>query len=214
MRWFFLETLGQWLYRLWMRTARVTVIGEAGYLRLRAAGKPVIIIVWHGRILFSLYFFRHRDVMPLVSPSEDGEIVVRLTSGLGYKFMRGSGSHSMIRPWAGLIRELKRGGQVAIIPDGPKGPRRVMKPGALKLAQATGAAVVPFSFSTPRKKFLNSWDRFLLLYPFQRVVVAFGEPRTVPEDLSEGEFERERALLERRLIALDSRADEYFQRSG
>jgi len=65
-----------------------------------------------------------------------------------------------------MISELKQGGEVIIVPDGPRGPNREMKLGGLKLAQETGAYLVPFTFSTSRKKFLGSWDSFLLFYPF------------------------------------------------
>jgi lysophospholipid acyltransferase (LPLAT)-like uncharacterized protein len=211
---FFLSTLGKGLYRLWMMSARVTVVGEHHYRKLREEGKPVVIAVWHGRILFTTYFLRHRGIMPLVSPSGDGEIVIRLASGLGYKFMRGSGSHSMLKAWGGLRQELLSGGQVIIVPDGPKGPGQVMKAGALKLSQATGAAILPFSYSTTRKKFLSSWDRFLLFFPFHRVVAVYGEPLSVTPKLSEEEFEQQRQRLERRLQDLDAWADHYFERDS
>jgi lysophospholipid acyltransferase (LPLAT)-like uncharacterized protein len=209
-RGFLISTLGKGLYRLWMMSARVTVVGEQHYRQLRERGKPVVLAVWHGRILFTTFFLRHRGIMPLVSPSEDGEIVVRLASDLGYKFMRGSGSHSMLKAWGGLRQELTAGGQVIIVPDGPKGPGHVMKAGALKLSQATGAAVLPISFSTTRKKFLNTWDRFLLFYPFHRVVAVYGEPVRVAPNLSGEEFEQQRRQLERRLLDLDAWADQYF----
>ncbi len=207
-----LSTLGKGLYRLWMASARLTVVGDEHYRRLRERGKPVVIAVWHRRILYTTFFFRRRGIMPLVSPSADGEIVVRLASGLGYRFMRGSGSHSMLRAWGGLRRELLGGGQVIIVPDGPKGPAHVMKAGALRLSQSTGAAILPFSYSTTRKKFLNTWDRFLVFYPFHRVVAVYGEPQWVAPDLSEEEFEQQRRLLERRLRDLDAWADGYFER--
>jgi lysophospholipid acyltransferase (LPLAT)-like uncharacterized protein len=206
------STIGKPVYRLWMRSLRIVVRGEEYYRPLREKNKPVILAIWHGRIFVAPFFFRHRNIMPMVSPSGDGEIVVRLASGWGYRFLRGSGSHSLHKAWTTLLRTLEEGGEVIIVPDGPKGPDRVMKQGALKLSQASGAAVVPVSFSCPRRKFLRSWDRFLMPRPFQRVVAVYGEPLTVSPDLDEAENERERVRLEERLTALDEQADSYFDK--
>ncbi len=210
MRLFLISTVGKLIYRLWVRSARTVIKGEEAYLQLREQGKPVILIIWHGRIFFAPFFFRNKSIMPMISPSGDGEILVRLASGWGFKFVRGSSSHSVIRAWASLKRELEQGGVVVIVPDGPKGPGRKMKAGALKLSQATGAAIMPFSFSTPRKKFLDTWDRFLLFWPFHRVVAAFGEPRAVSPDLTEEAFEQVRLEIEEQLTELDMWADRYF----
>ncbi len=209
-RLFLIATLGRLVYRLWVRSAKVVIEGEEFYKELREQGKPVVIIVWHGRIFFAPYFFRNQDMMPMISPSGDGEILVRLASGWGFKFIRGSSSHSIIRAWASLKRELEQGGVVIIVPDGPKGPARKMKAGALKLSQATGAAIVPVSFSTTKKKFLNTWDRFLLFRPFHRVAAVFGEPRIVSPDLSEDACDRVRREIEQQLTKLDGWADRYF----
>jgi hypothetical protein len=111
-----------------------------------------------------------------------------------------------------MKRELQHGGELIIIPDGPKGPDRVLKPGCLRLAQETGAFLVPFSFSASRKKFLGSWDHFLLLYPFSRIVAVFGQPIAVAASLDEEGFEKERRKLENLLSDLDAAADRYFEK--
>lgn len=205
-----IATVGKLVYRLWVRSARTVVEGEESYKKLREQGKPVVLIIWHGRIFFAPFFFRNQDMMPMISPSGDGEILVRLASGWGFKFIRGSSSHSIIRAWASLKGELEKDGVVIIVPDGPKGPGRKMKAGALKLSQATGAAIVPVSFSTTRKKFLDTWDRFLLFRPFHRVVAVFGEPRIVSPDLTEEAFDQVRCEIEQQLTELDEWADQYF----
>jgi lysophospholipid acyltransferase (LPLAT)-like uncharacterized protein len=209
-RLFLIGSLGRMLYRLWMWSTRTTVSGEESYRRLRDLGKPVILLIWHGRLFITPYFFRNQGIMPMISPSGDGELLVRLASGWGYKFLRGSGSHSMLKAWATLREELAAGGVVVIVPDGPKGPGRRMKPGALKLSQVTGAAIVPFSFSAGRRKILGSWDGFLLPRPFQRLVALYGEPFTVDPALKDEAFEEERLRIESLLTDLDERADRSF----
>jgi lysophospholipid acyltransferase (LPLAT)-like uncharacterized protein len=86
----------------------------------------------------------------------------------------------------------------------------LLKPGCLKLAQDTGALLIPWSFSAARKKFLKSWDRFLFFYPFSRVVAIYGKPMTVSPALDEAEFEAERKRVEQALNDLDAQADSSF----
>jgi hypothetical protein len=109
---------------------------------------------------------------------------------------------------------LKRGGELIIIPDGPRGPARKLKPGALKLARDTGALLVPFSFSASRKRFLKSWDRFLLAYPFSRIAAVYGRPVVVPPEADEAALNKLGQDVERALIDLDAEAEARLRPSG
>lgn len=209
-RWRLIGFFGKLILWVWAKSTRMKILGEERYRELRSQGKPVIFLVWHGRIFIVPYFFRRRKIMPLISPSKDGEIAARIMSGWDYRILRGSGSHTIVKAWNEMIRELKSGGELIIVPDGPKGPNRKMKLGGLKLAQETGAALVPFTFSTSRKKVLKSWDSFLMFYPFSRVVAIYGEPIRVDAALNEDELEKERQRIERLLVQLDEKADKYF----
>lgn len=210
-RWWLVGHVGKFVFWLWSKTVHLTILGEESYRALRSEGRPVVFLVWHGRIFIVPFFFRKRGVMPLVSPSEDGEIPAQIMARWGYKILRGSGSHSIVRAWNVMKQELKNGGEVIIVPDGPKGPGRVMKMGGVKLAHETGAYLVPFSFSASRKKVLSSWDRFVIARPFSRVVALYGHPIAVDSALDERELEKERVRLEKLLCDMDAQADGYFQ---
>ncbi len=210
LRWVLVGTLGKALLWLCAKTARIEVSGGEAYRELRRKKKPVILLVWHGRIFFAPYFFRNRGIMPLVSPSRDGEIVTRIVSRWGYKVLRGSSSHTIVRAWFEMKRELEAGGEVLIVPDGPRGPARELKPGCLKLAQQTGASLVLFTFAASKKKVFASWDRFLVFKPFSRVLAVLGEPIAVDPALRGEAFEAERKRVERLLVDLDERADASF----
>lgn len=210
-KWKFIGVLGRLVLWLLGKSARMTVLGEDRYKELRVKKKPVIILIWHGRILICPYLFRKRGALALVSPSEDGEILVRIIEGWGFKILRGSSSHAIPKAWVQMINELDKGGELLIVPDGPKGPNRKLKLGALKLSQQKGAYLVPFSFSASRKKILCSWDNFLFFYPFAKIVVIYGEPIVVDPDLSGDDLEKERQRIERILIDLDAEADRHFQ---
>lgn len=210
LRWRFFGALGRRLLWLWTKSTRFHIQGEEAYQALRKDNKPVIIMVWHGRIFIVPYFFRRRNITPLISPSGDGEIAASIMAGWGYRILRGSGSHSMVSSWKEMLEELRRGGEVIIVPDGPKGPDRQAKMGGLKLAHKTGAWLVPFTFSTNKPKHLNSWDRFLIFYPFRKVVAIYGKPLFIPPDSSDEDLEAKRREIEIRLNDLDHEADTFF----
>ena len=208
--WWLVGHVGKFVFWLWSKSVRLTILGEDKYKALRDKGKAVVFLAWHGRIFIVPYFFRKRNIMPLVSPSGDGEIPAQIMARWGYKILRGSGSHAIIRAWNVMKQELKDGGEVIIIPDGPKGPGRVMKMGGIKLAHETGAYLVPFSFSASRKKVLSSWDLFVIGKPFSRVVAIYGDPITIDPSLDADGLEKERARIEKVLCDLDAQADQYF----
>jgi lysophospholipid acyltransferase (LPLAT)-like uncharacterized protein len=210
LRWKVVGVLGRFVLRVWAKTSRIKVLGEVEYLKAKQAGKPIILLVWHGRLMLAPHFFRNRRISVLISPSRDGEIITQIMLGWRYRIVRGSGSHSMIRAWVEMRQDLRKGGELGIVPDGPRGPDRLLKPGCLKLAQDTGALLIPWSFSAARKKFLKSWDRFLFFYPFSRVVAIYGKPMTVSPALDEAEFEAERKRVEQALNDLDAQADSSF----
>jgi hypothetical protein len=209
-----IDALGKPIIWLWTKSCRLTIVGESGYRALRDTGRPVVHLIWHGKIFIVPYFFRKRNIMPLVSPSRDGEIAARIMDGWGYKLLRGSGTHFMKNAWLDMKKELQSGGEVIIVPDGPRGPDRKLKMGGIKLAAETGAALVPFSFSTSKKKILHSWDRFLIFTPFSRIVAVYGRPIEIPQGLNAEGMESERRRVERLMIDFDEETDRFFDRKN
>jgi len=210
LHWRFVGTFGKAIFWLWFKSTRMKIVGDSDYCALRKAKKPVIFLIWHGKIFIVPYFFRKRGIMPLISPSKDGEIPARIMDGWGYKILRGSGSHVVKGAWLEMKQELQSGGEVIIVPDGPRGPDRKLKLGCIKLAAETGAALVPFSFSASRKKILKSWDRFLMFYPFSKVVAVYGRPAEIRPGLTDGELEAERQRIETLMVEFDRDLDDYY----
>jgi hypothetical protein len=201
------DRLGRPVVSFWMKTLRLRVEGERAYHYFRRTKTPVILLIWHGRIFGAPYFFRRRGIMPLVSPSQDGELIVRLIDDWGYKIIRGSGSHVMKRAWVVMKKELLAGGEVLIVPDGPLGPDRELKLGCIKLAAETGAVLVPWTIGSRRPKVLRSWDRFEIPRPFSRAVALFGEPIRIARGLPPELQEEARRRVQSIMIELDRRAD-------
>lgn len=210
-RWALVGFFGKIILWLWAKSCRITLSGHEEYQKLRTEGKPVIFLVWHGRIFLVPFFFRRRRVAPLVSPSQDGEIAAQIMARWGYLLIRGSSSHAIIRAWNQMKKWLQEGGEVLIVPDGPRGPNRKIKPGGLRLAKEAGAYLVPFTFSASKRKLLRSWDQFLMFYPFSRLVAIYGRPFRLDSGLTETELESERLEIESYMKELDERADRYFK---
>jgi lysophospholipid acyltransferase (LPLAT)-like uncharacterized protein len=118
--------------------------------------------------------------------------------GLGS--VRGSSSRRGVAALVGLKRELSSGTDVCLTPDGPRGPRYVLQAGAVKLAQSSGAPLVPVHVRFSSAWRLKTWDRFVIPKPFSRVTVTFSDPIHIPRVLEEAEFENRRLELENLLV--------------
>jgi len=190
--------------RLLARTWRVEVAGEGSWQAAQSTGKPFVLLCWHETLLPVLWHHRHRGIAAVVSQARDGEYLARLARGLGYRLIRGSSSRGRTRALRGAIRMLQAGIPVGLTPDGPRGPRRVLKPGAIAAAQLSGAVVVPVSVRAGSAWRARSWDRFLVPRPFARVRLAYGRPFTVPPGpggRSRGEWVAIQALTEAEQLA-------------
>jgi lysophospholipid acyltransferase (LPLAT)-like uncharacterized protein len=113
-----------------------------------------------------------------------------------------------------MLRANRDGSDIALVPDGPRGPRCQVQIGVIELAKLTGRPVVPLTFSASRRKIFNTWDRFLLPYPFSRGVFIWGEPVHVDSNGDRAHMEERRALLETRLNELTQKADHYFDENN
>ncbi|HET7552929.1 MAG TPA: lysophospholipid acyltransferase family protein [Gemmatimonadaceae bacterium] len=168
--------LGLPFLRLLASTWRIREVNRAPSQRLRDGGKPVIFTLWHGEMLALLWNHRGEGITVLISEHGDGEIIARVAEALGFRTVRGSTSRGAGRALLGMSRTVQGGGDVAFTPDGPRGPARKFAPGALIVAQRTGAPVITLAVSPSRSWRLKSWDRFVIPRPFARIRIAYGDP--------------------------------------
>ncbi len=171
--------LGRGFLQMLARTWRIRVVNEGYLLDLRRAERPFIFALWHGQLLPLLWHHRRRGVVILISEHRDGELVARAAESLGYGLIRGSSTHGADRALISLVRELKSGHEVAITPDGPRGPAETFAPGALVAAQRSDSFILPVAASADRAWRLGSWDRFVIPKPFARVTIAYATPTKV-----------------------------------
>jgi len=211
LRWRLIGRMGKALLWFWGKTARISVIGKEAYDRIREEGKPVVYLIWHSRIFLIPFYFRRSGTMALVSPSNDGEMMAQAMTRWGFDIIRGSASHPITGAWKKMKEGLIQGNEILIIPDGPRGPNRIMKLGGIKLAKETGAVLIPWTYSARRKKVFDSWDRFILFYPFSRVLVRYGQPVSVRSDSTSEELEEQRKQMEQALTALEEETKMAFE---
>jgi hypothetical protein len=196
---------------LYWSIRKETVNGHIHDAYLRE-GKPSIFAFWHGRLLMMAPRYCGKRVATLISLHQDGELISKTISYFGYRSIRGSSTRGGFSAMREMVRTFEEGYDIAITPDGPRGPRYRVQNGIIELARQTEMAIIPVSFNASRKKVFRSWDRFLLPFPFSRGVLVFGEPVLVPRNSEEDIFQEKRLILEKRLRETTDRADHYFDR--
>ena len=192
---------------VWLRTVRLDIQRNEAVDALEEAGRPYVAVFWHGRLLPIAHAYRGADVATLVSRSGDGRLIADVAARWGYHVERGSSSRGGTAGLRAVVRQLQAGRRVALTPDGPRGPARVMKAGPLQAARLTGAPLVPVAIAARRAWRAGSWDGFLVPLPFTRVIVRFGAPLAVPPDADATALERLRVDLETTLNDLVDAAD-------
>jgi lysophospholipid acyltransferase (LPLAT)-like uncharacterized protein len=202
---------GSWAVRLLAATLRLRR-EEKSVEPLLTAGAPLIYVVWHARLLLLPYLYRRRGLWALVSRSEDGAMVADFVRRFGFVTVRGSSSRGGAEGLRSLTRAVRKGHSVVVVPDGPRGPREVLKLGVVSLARLTGAHVVPAALGASSEWRARSWDEFRIPKPFSRCVVRLGEPILVPRDIDGAGEESARKEIEAALSAVTWQVDEEARR--
>jgi lysophospholipid acyltransferase (LPLAT)-like uncharacterized protein len=167
--------------RVLARTWRIRTEHEERWRPFYDARRAHVFLLWHEVILPLLWHHRGQGHTLIVSEAREGQYLVDFATSLGYRAVRGSSTRGAARALLGAVRELREGHSVAFTPDGPRGPRREMKPGVVAAAQRAGTVVVPVHARAERAWRLNSWDRFMIPKVGARVTVTYGRPFEVAE---------------------------------
>jgi len=207
-------TAGAALIRVWGSTLRVTVRGMDFYRTGGGIPRPTIFVFWHDQLLAMILALIGRKVpyTVMISRHPDGDPIARAVSRLGLDVIRGSSTRGGLEGMVAMAGRLKERRGVIVIPDGPKGPRRVAKDGAVVLAQRARVPIVPLGLAARPAWRAGSWDRLQVPAPLARIAIVEGETVTVPT--GDGERERGRARLQAELEAATARAEALLERKG
>lgn len=163
------------LYSTW----RVRIVNDGPLRALRAEGRGFVFALWHGQLLALLAHHRDQGTRVLISEHRDGEIIARIAESLGFRTVRGSTTRGGARALLAMCDALERGEEIAVTPDGPRGPAHVFAPGALVAAQRAGVPILPVAVAASSAWRLGSWDAFMIPKPFARLTIAYGDPLMV-----------------------------------
>jgi lysophospholipid acyltransferase (LPLAT)-like uncharacterized protein len=208
----YLHTLAWMIFAL-IRTVSATLRyrrdDRSGFIIVPTPG-PAIYCVWHNRLALSMpayfdYVKKHNrtpGLAAMVSASKDGGFLTGILECFSVQPVRGSSSRRGPQALLELTTWAERGYDLAITPDGPRGPVYVVQEGVMSLAQLTGLPIVPVSYSVNWKIRLKSWDRFQIPLPFSRCEMIYAKPIRVPREATDGEREQLRLQLETELRAI------------
>jgi lysophospholipid acyltransferase (LPLAT)-like uncharacterized protein len=200
--------LGSVIIRAWWRLTRVVRVEGVEYLEAALAKAPSLVpCYWHQHQLYcGKYLVEQRarglNVGWLISPSVDGELGAMLVRRFGGTVIRGSSTHTGARALRDYYQALVKDNVSPVItPDGPKGPRFKVKPGAILLSQMSGRPILPMSYAASRA-WLIKWDKFVIPWPFARIAIAIGPPCYVPRVTDAAALARLQSQLELELQRL------------
>jgi lysophospholipid acyltransferase (LPLAT)-like uncharacterized protein len=202
-----------WLVFALIRTVSATLRYQwndrSGYIDVPTPG-PAIYCVWHNRLALCMIayygYVKKRNHTPgmaaMVSASRDGGFLTAILECFKVQPVRGSSSRRGSQALLELTTWAERGYDLAITPDGPRGPCYVVQEGVMSLAQLTGLPVVPVSYGLNWKIRLKSWDRFQIPLPFSRCEIIYSKPIRIPREATDAERESLRQQLEAEMRAI------------
>jgi lysophospholipid acyltransferase (LPLAT)-like uncharacterized protein len=190
-------------------TVRFKLAAGASFLP-GSPGEKFIYAFWHNRLALTpilrrryvLKFEPERQIAGMISASRDGGLLTQVFEYFDIEPVRGSSSRRGPQALLEMVSLGERGYDLAITPDGPRGPCYKVQEGVISTAQLTGLPIVPVSYHLNWKIRFNSWDRFQLPLPFARCEVVVGRVLRVPREASEAEREELRQQLEAELRAI------------
>jgi hypothetical protein len=173
-------------------------------------GEKLIFAFWHNRLALSPVLYRRyvlkfapeRRIAGMVSASRDGGLLAQILEHFSIEPVRGSSSRRGPQALLEMVSFAERGHDLAITPDGPRGPCYKVQEGVISTAQLTGLPIVPVSYHLNWKIRSKSWDRFQIPLPFARCEITVGQIMRVPRESSDAEREALRQQLEAELRAI------------
>ena len=180
---------------LWSRSLKVRFVNRNMPERLTEEKGSVIYAFWHDSVFLLPYTHRNNGAVIMVSESRDGEIAAGVLRRFSFTVVRGSSKRKGHRALIGLVSGLRRGKSVAVVVDGPRGPRHEAKEGAIFLAGKLQRPIIPVTTWSNRCLTLRTWDKFIVPMPFTECVVQYGQPILV-SGTSKEEIDLKRRELE------------------
>ena len=190
------------------KTVKVNRVNYTVIEKLLSEKQNFVLAFWHGTMLVPWYFHRGQNFSALISQSKDGGLLANSLIKWGYIVTRGSSHKGGKEALETLLENSKQNFSIAITPDGPTGPPREMKAGAVITAQRSGIPLVLCGVACNKKYTFNSWDKFEVPKFFSKVVMKYSDPIIVDENISRDETSKIIEECDVKLNQLQKDADE------
>ena len=179
----FTSFVGQWIIQILFWLNKIEVKGEKNLLNLINSNKPVMVCVWHGRLVFPSWYLRLKttNLHAIAGHHADAEIMARILQRWGYGLIRGStrkGGKTVVKKMAEVF---KNAGIIAVTNDGPKGPPRIAKAGSTGVALKYNVQIITITGSATKYWQIKSWDRSMLPKPFGTIQLIVSPPLIISE---------------------------------
>jgi lysophospholipid acyltransferase (LPLAT)-like uncharacterized protein len=198
--------LASWVLRGWLGSLSIRRQFDDPASNPRRPGQSRIFLFWHECLLLPTHCYAKDGVAALVSQHRDGELIAQVVRMLRGVSIRGSTTRGGAAALRRMIQQ-GRATQLAITPDGPQGPRRIVQPGAVYLAGRCAMPIVPLGVGFDRPWRAPSWDRMALPKPGSRAAMVFGAPIDVPAGGDREELARQAARVQSALDRVQARAE-------
>lgn len=171
----------------------------------------LIYCIWHDSLLLPAARFGGRDLAVLISKHADGQILGGLITAMGMEMVQGSTNRGGVEAVRNLLRDDVRWRNLAVTPDGPRGPRRIVQAGIVYIASRTGMKIIPVGVGYRRPWRLGSWDRFAIPKPCSRGRVVAGDLFAVPPNLRSAALEEYRLRLQSEMDRVNAMAESWVE---
>lgn len=150
-----------------------------------------VAITWHDRlaILPKAIMHNNKKIHILASPHSDGIVISSVLKMFGFNIIPGSTNKNSILAVKNIMNVLKSGENVAITPDGPRGPRHKVNSNIIAIAKKCNASIVPVSCVATNYFSFKSWDKLMFPLPFGKISVHIGESILPVASVTELELE-------------------------
>jgi lysophospholipid acyltransferase (LPLAT)-like uncharacterized protein len=192
------------------RSLSIKIINGNVLEELTGKKQNFVLAFWHGTMLLPWYIHRNQNFTGLTSKSKDGDLLAKVLKDWNYNVVRGSSSSGGDVALGIMVDYAKNKSSIAVTPDGPKGPPRKMKAGAVIAAKRSGVPIVLLGVGYNKKRNLKSWDSFEVPKFFSRVSIIYSDPLYIGKDL---DYDETSAMIKRCEVKLNEmqKAAEVFE---
>ena len=209
----FLRLIGQYLISIaanvLCKTLSVTVKNSEFLEELAKENKNFIVAFWHGTMLLPWYLHRNKNIAALISKSKDGDLLARLLKSWNYQVIRGSSSSGGEIALGIMIDFAKNKNSIAITPDGPRGPAKKLKAGAVVTAKKSGLPLVLIGVGYKNKRVLRNWDSFQIPAFFSKANAVYSQPVYIDKNLDYNGTSEMINICEAKLNELQAEAERF-----